>query len=32
MGDRIDGSSTRMQSMNKIKHDRQSYANIPDMY
>jgi hypothetical protein len=21
MGDRIDGSSTRMQSMNKIKHD-----------
>jgi hypothetical protein len=28
---RINGSSNRMQGMNKIWHDKQCNANIPDM-
>jgi hypothetical protein len=30
-GDRINGSTNRMQCMNKIWHDKQCNANIPDM-
>jgi hypothetical protein len=32
MGDRINGSSNRMQSMNKIWHEKKCNANIPNMH
>jgi hypothetical protein len=32
MGDKITGSSNRMQGMNKIWHDKRCNANIPDMH
>jgi len=31
-GDRINGSSNRMQGMNKIRHDKQCNANILDLH
>jgi hypothetical protein len=31
-GDRINGSSNRMQGINKIWHDKQYNANILDMH
>jgi hypothetical protein len=31
-GDRINDSSNRMQGMNKIWHEKQCNANIPDMH
>jgi hypothetical protein len=30
--DRINGSSNRMQGMNKIRHDKKCNAHIPDMH
>jgi hypothetical protein len=32
MRDKINGSSNRMQGMNKMSHDKQCNANIPDMH
>jgi len=32
MGDKINGSSNRMQGMNKIWRDKQCNAKIPDMH
>jgi hypothetical protein len=32
MGDKINGSSKKMQGMNKIWHNQLCNANIPDMH
>jgi hypothetical protein len=32
MGDKINGSSNKIQGMNKIRHDKQCNAHIPDMH